>query len=196
MAKYNCPKQYQAIVIGVSVGGLNALSNILPALLADFPVPVIIVQHISQDKSDNFLTTILNERCGLRVKEADEKEKIAKGNVYLAPRGYHLLVEKDKTFSLSIDEVVNYSRPSIDVLFESAAEAYSSGLIGIVLTGASSDGANGLKKIKESGGIAIVQDPDTAEGTAMPLSAIQACKVDHKLPLDEIGEFLANFITQ
>lgn len=184
--------KYQAVVIGVSLGGTVAVPVVLRPLPQDFPLPVIIVQHKSRDNDDNFFITMLNNGCRLRVKEANEKEALTKGNVYLALPGYHLLIEKDETFSLSVDQAVNHSRPSIDVLFESAAEVYSSGLIGVILTGASSDGALGLKRIKEQGGLAIVQDPDTAEERAMPDSAIRACKVDYILPLNEIGIIIRN----
>src|SRR5690606_35205527 len=116
---------------------------------------------------------ILDSMCFLRVKEADEKEKIKPGCVYIAPPNYHLLIEKNETFSLSIDEKVNYARPSIDVLFDSAAYVYYDQLIGVVMTGANHDGAMGLKKIKENGGMTIVQDPETAISRFMPEAAIQ-----------------------
>ena len=132
----------------------------------------------------------MSESCKSRVKQADEKEKIVPAMIYIAPPNYHLLVEDDRTFSLSVDELVNFSRPSIDVLFESAADAYGKRLIGIILTGANSDGSNGLKKIKECGGMAIVQDPESSEADTMPRAAIKATKVDYVLPLEEIGTFL------
>ena len=139
------------------------------------------------------MTFSLNESCPLTVKEADEKEPIKPGFVYIAPANYHLLVEQNKTLSLSIDSKVCYSRPSIDVLFETAAEAYLSGLIGIILTGANDDGTIGLKKIKEKGGLTIAQDPATAESGVMPLSAIRENVVDQILPLAEIASFLSQF---
>ncbi len=183
-------QKYRAIVMGVSAGGMNALEAVLFPLPPDFPVPLIIVQHMSPDQSDNYLIEYLNNNCSLNVKEADEKELIQGSNVYMAPPDYHLLLESDGTLSMSVDDRVNYSRPSIDVLFESAAEAYSSGLIGIVLTGANSDGAEGLKTIKENGGLTIVQDPETAESRAMPVAAIEKCDVDYILGLDKISDFL------
>ncbi|MBF0117548.1 MAG: chemotaxis protein CheB [Desulfobacterales bacterium] len=181
--------KYEAIVIGVSAGGLNALKTILPTLPHDFKIPVIIVQH-EHASSDDFLAHYLNDRCMLTVIQADEKIKISSGNVYLAPPNYHLLVEDDKTFSLSIDEHVNYARPSIDVLFETASEAYGNKLIGIILTGANSDGSIGLKEIKKRGGLTIVQEPSKAEVATMPSAAISATQVDYILPLEEIGPFL------
>ena len=173
---------YEAIVIGVSSGGMKALKFILPALPADFSIPIIIVQHISA-RSDNEWIKFLNDQCNLTIKEADEKEKIEKGNVYIAPPNYHLMIESNKTFSFTIDERVNFARPSIDVLFESAAEVYKNKLIGVILTGSNSDGTNGIKRIKECGGLTIVQDPETAESAFMPASAIAAVQVDYVLPL-------------
>lgn len=176
---------YEAIVIGVSSGGLNALKIMFSLLPANFKTPVIIVLHRGP-RADSQWIKILNDKSNLLVKEADEKEKIEKGKVYIAPANYHLLIEKDKTFSLTIDERVNFARPSIDVLFESAADAYKNKLIGLVLTGLSSDGSKGIKRIKESGGLAIVQDPETAESPYMPASAIAAIKPDYVLSLDDI----------
>lgn len=175
--------------MGVSLGGMGALNCILPYLPSDFALPVIIVQH-TRSTSDNFLAHCLNEKCNLKVKEADEKENILRGVIYIAPPNYHLMVENDRTFSLSIDEPVNYARPSIDVLFETAADVYGINLIGLILTGANADGSQGLKRIKGAGGLAIVQDPRRAEADTMPRAAIMAADVDYVLPLEEIGPFL------
>lgn len=180
---------YEAIVIGVSAGGMGALSAILPELPADLPYPVIIVQHMYPG-SGSYLVSILDGKSQITVKEVEEKDKIAPGTVYIAPPNYHTLVEMDRTFSLSIDPPVNYARPSIDVLFESAADVYRNRLIGIILTGANSDGSRGLRRIKEIGGIAIVQDPATAEMDSMPNAAIAAAEPDYILPLDQIGTFI------
>ena len=180
---------YEAIVIGVSSGGMNALKIISSTLPAHFNLPIIIVQHLSAH-SDSHWIKLLNEKSHLNVKEADEKEKIEKGNIYIAPPNYHLLIEKDKTFSLTIDERVNFARPSIDVLFESAAEAYKNKLIGIVLTGSNSDGTKGIKRIKDCGGLAIIQDPNTADSEYMPKSAIAAIEPDYIVSLEEIVELL------
>jgi len=181
--------QYEAIVIGVSSGGMNALKFIFSALPAGFRLPIIIVQHISAH-SDNEWINILNDKSNLTIKEADEKEKIEIGNVYIAPANYHLLIENDKTFSLTIDEYVNFARPSIDVLFESGAEAYKDKLIGMVLTGSNNDGTKGIKRIKELGGMAIIQDPETAESSYMPASAIAAIEPDYILSLEKIIQLL------
>lgn len=195
---------YEAIVIGVSSGGMNALNYILSTLPAVFSIPIIIVQHVSA-RSDNEWIRLLNEKSNLTIKEADEKEKIAcpteqsfgreTGNVYIAPANYHLLIEKDRTFSLTIDELVNFARPSIDLLFESAADAYKDKLIGIVLTGSNNDGAKGIKRIKEYGGLAIIQDPETAESPAMPASAIAVMQPDYILSLEKIIELLIKIDT-
>lgn len=181
--------QYEAIVIGVSSGGMNALKFIFSALPANFNTPIIIVQHVSA-RTDGQWIKLLNDKSNLFIKEADEKEKIEKGTVYIAPPNYHLLIEKNKTFSLTIDEKVNFARPAIDVLFVTAAEAYENKLIGIILTGSSSDGTLGLKKIKEYGGLVVAQDPKTAESAFMPASAIAAVHVDFVLPLGGITDLL------
>lgn len=180
---------YEAIVIGASAGGLNALQEVLAPLPADFTLPILVVQH-RLPVPDDFLAFSLNASCPLMVKEADDKESIKPGYVYMAPADYHLLVERDRTLSLSVDAKVCYSRPSIDVLFETAAEAYLSGLVGIILTGANNDGTAGLKKVKEKGGLTIAQNPATAEAAVMPRSAIRENIVDKILSLAEIASFL------
>lgn len=180
---------YEAIVIGVSLGGMNALKIMFSLLPKNFNTPIIIVQHLSP-RSDNQWIKILNEKSNLHIKEADEKEKIEKGNVYIAPANYHLLIEKNKTFSLTINERVNFARPSIDVLFESAAEAYKNKLIGIVLTGSNKDGTNGIKRIQEFGGLTIIQNPETTESSYMPISALSAIRPDYILSLEEIIKVL------
>lgn len=186
---------YEAIVIGVSSGGMNVLKIITAALPIDFKIPIIIVQHIGAH-SDSKWIQLLNEKSTLLIKEADEKEKIEKGTMYIAAPNYHLLIEKDKTFSLSIDERVNFARPSIDVLFESAAEAYREKLIGIVLTGSNNDGTKGIIRIKECGGLTIIQDPKAAESPYMPKSAIDAIEADYILSLEGIVELLIKIDNQ
>ena len=180
---------YEAIVIGVSSGGMNAMKVIFSYLPRNFKIPVIIVQHISA-RSDKKWITILNDTFKINIKEADEKEKIEQGTVYIAPPNYHLLIERNKTFSLTIDERVNFARPSIDVLFESAADAYKDKLIGVVLTGSNNDGAKGIRTINEFGGLTIIQDPKTAESAYMPEAAISAIKPDYILPLKDIAQML------
>lgn len=185
--------KYRAIVIGASAGGMDAIKYILMPLQEEFPASILIVQHLSPH-SDGYMARHLNELCKINVKEADEKEKILPGNVYIAPSNYHLLVEKDETLSLTVDPKVNYSRPSIDVLFESAAEVYENELIGIILTGGNGDGSKGLKRIKEFGGLAIVQDPRTAEADFMPKAAIKASEVDYTLSLNKISNKLIKLV--
>ncbi len=185
--------KYNVIVIGASFGGLNALKTILPILPKDFSIPIVIVQHLGQE-SNKYMLKHLDSICDVGVKEAEEKEKMKPGIIYFAPSNYHLLIEDDMTLSLSVEEKVNYSRPSIDVLFESAAYAFHQGVVGLVLTGANTDGSLGLKKIKEFNGLTIVQSPDTAEATAMPQGAIDTCSVDHIIPLANIGHFLVELL--
>lgn len=182
---------YRAVVIGVSAGGMEALREILGRLPADFPLPLLVVQHMGGE-SDDFLARWLDQRCAIRVKEAEDKEVLAACTAYLAPANYHLLVEDDGSLALSLEGWVNFSRPSIDLLFESAADVYGSALIAVVLTGANSDGSRGLVAVKRRGGLVVVQDPAGAEFATMPRAAIQAAKVDFVLPLPAIGRFLAN----
>jgi two-component system chemotaxis response regulator CheB len=186
---------YRAVVIGVSAGGFEALKVLLPALPASFPLAVAIVQHRDR-RSDGFLAAYLDKRSTIAVSEAEDKEPFCAGHAYLAPAGYHLLIESDRSLSLTIDERVNYSCPSIDVLFESAAHVFGQSLIGIVLTGANADGAQGLKAIKSCGGLAVVQDPQTAAVMAMPYAALQATPVDHVLPLERIAPLLTLLSTR
>jgi len=186
---------YEAIVIGVSSGGMNAMKVMFSLLPKEFNTPIIIVQHISS-QSENLWIRLLNDKSNIYIKEADEKESIEQGKVYIAPPNYHLLIERDKTFSLTVDERVNFARPSIDVLFESAAEAYKNKLIGVILTGSNNDGTNGLKRIKEYGGLTIVQDPATAESSYMPASAIAVVQMDYILTLENIIKLLIKIDAQ
>jgi two-component system chemotaxis response regulator CheB len=196
MGNYNKLKnRFEAVVIGSSAGGIKALSTVLAALPKEFPLPIIIVQHLHPD-SDSYLAQILSTKCELKVKQADEKETIAEGVVYIAPPNYHLLVEEDRSFSLSIEGPVNFARPSVDVLFETAVYAYRNKIIGIILTGANNDGHHGVKKIKQIGGYVIVQEPTTAEADAMPRAAIAATKVDKILSLEQIGPYLLQLVNR
>ena len=185
-------RSYEAVVIGSSWGGLKALSIILSALPENFNVPILVVQH-QHKNSEGLLTGILKQRTKLEVLEGEEKELIEPGCIYLAPAGYHMLIEPDRTISLSSDELINYSRPSVDVLFESAVEVYRDKIIGVVLTGANSDGAEGIKKIKKFGGLAIVQDPKTAEADVMPKAAIKATSIDYVESVEKIAEILIKY---
>ncbi|MEA5582563.1 chemotaxis protein CheB [Nodularia harveyana UHCC-0300] len=176
------------IVIGTSLGGLSALQILLGNLPANFNLPIAIVQHRHKN-SGSILPTLLQAQSVLPIQEVEDKDEILPGKVYLAPADYHLLIEPGY-FALSTDEPVSYARPSIDVLFESAADIYAEGLIGVILTGANQDGTAGLKKVKAQGGMTIVQEPNTAESAIMPASAISAVKVDSILPLAEIPNLL------
>lgn len=186
---------FDALVIGASAGGMKALKTLLTGLPHDFPLAIAIVQHMASH-SDSYMAEYLGTGCSLPVKEADDKEEFRKGAVYLAPAGYHLQVEPDRTLSLSVDPPVNFSCPSIDVLFDSAADVFGSRLIGVVLTGASADGSAGLKRIRERGGTAIVQDPAGAEVSFMPQSAIAAAAPGHVAALDDIAPLLRKLCGQ
>ncbi|MBN1178521.1 MAG: chemotaxis protein CheB [Anaerolineae bacterium] len=183
-------QRYRAVVIGTSAGGTAALAQLLPMLPATFSLPVVIVQHIHPLQASPAIV-YYHRQCHLVIEEAALGGVVEPGRVYFAPPNYHLLIEDDRTFSLSVDVKVNYARPSIDVLFESAADAYGRHLIGVILTGANNDGARGLRRIKEHGGLAVVQEPDTAEVSYMPRAAIDAVSVDYVLPPPEIGALLA-----
>jgi two-component system chemotaxis response regulator CheB len=176
---------FKIVVIGTSLGGLSALKIVLENLPADFPVPIAIVQHRHKE-SDNTLKQFLQQHSLLPIQEVEDKDEILASHVYLAPADYHLLVEQGY-FALSTDEPVSYARPSIDVLFESAADIYGEQVIAIILTGANQDGRQGIKKVKARGGLAIVQEPATAESSIMPEAAISAVAVDWILSLSDIA---------
>lgn len=178
-----------AIVIGASAGALGALSVILPELPACFPLPVLIVVHVPPDRN-NLMSELLQAKCQIRVCEGEDKDSIRPGVAYLAPPDYHLQVEPSLDISLSNDEAVMFSRPSIDVLFETAADAYGEGLIGVVLTGGNSDGAKGLRAIIDAGGRGLVQRADEAFATAMPQAAADACPEALVLGLADIAAYL------
>lgn len=180
---------YRAVVIGSSAGGLEALEAVLSVLEADFPLPVAVVQHLAPN-SGGYLAAHLDDKCAVRVKEADEKEALAPGTVYFAPPNYHLLVEEDGTLSLSVEERVCFSRPSVDVLFETAVDAFGPDLVGVILTGGNEDGSQGLRAVADAGGLTIVQDPETAAAPEMPKAALARTKADHVLPLRDIGSLL------
>jgi two-component system chemotaxis response regulator CheB len=179
----------EAVAIGASAGALEALSAILPTLPESFRLPIFIVVHLPPDRK-SILAKILQGKCHLKVREAEDKEPITGGTVYVAPPDYHLLVEADRHLALSSDEPILYSRPSIDVLFESAADAYGPGLVGIILTGANRDGANGMKAIVDAGGFAIVQNPAGAFASAMPEAALTGCPDARVLSLGAIAAWL------
>ncbi|QWW71155.1 chemotaxis protein CheB [Rhizobium sp. WYJ-E13] len=180
---------FEAVVIGASAGAVDALSDILPALPPSFPIPIIIVVHIPPQKP-SIMADLFDAKCSLLVKEAEDKEPLVRGTIYFAPPDYHLLVEAAKTLALSNEEPVLFSRPSIDVLFESAADAYGPGLLAIVLTGANHDGSEGLRAVVDAGGAGLVQDPETAFSSTMPEAAIKACPGAQMLSLAAIADYL------
>ena len=182
-------QRVQAVVIGASAGGVDALMEILPGLPASFGLPLVVVLHLSESHHSQ-LAEIFRRRMPMQVREAADKESLTPGTVYFAPPGYHLLVEADHSLSLSCEAQVHYSRPSIDVLMESAADAYGARLAGIVLTGANADGARGLDKIGRHGGLSVVQDPAEARMAVMPQAAIRLRQPDLILDLKSIHSLL------
>ena len=181
--------QPEAVAIGASAGALDALSQLLSALPNNFPLAMMVVVHRPASR-DSMLTELLGAHARIAVREAEDKEPIRPATAYFAPADYHLLVEADKRLSLSSEEPVNYSRPAIDLLLSSAAEAYGAALIGMVLTGASSDGARGLRAVEDAGGTALVQRPDTAYAAVMPQAALDACVGARALTLAELTSYL------
>lgn len=179
----------RAIVIGASAGALEALTVILPSLPSDFRAPIIIVVHIPSDKR-SVLAELFRAKCRIQVIDVEDKEPLKPATAYFAPPDYHLLVEDTETLGLTYEEPVLFSRPSIDVLFESAADVYGSDVTAILLTGANQDGAKGLFAVAEAGGQVIVQDPETAFAAAMPEAGLRLCPNAEVLSLDGICAYL------
>ena len=180
---------HRVVVIGASAGGLEALLTVLGRLPADYPLPIVIAQHLHKTDGGRF-SEHLNSSLVLQVVQAGDKMCIVAGHAYVAPADYHVLIEREGTLALSVDPKVTWSRPSIDVLFESAARAFGDAVVGVILTGASSDGAFGLRLIREHGGLCIAQDPGSADSTAMPRAAIEAAPVEIVLEPEQIGALL------
>lgn len=180
---------YDLIVVGTSWGGLAALRTLVAGLPADFGMAVTLVQHRHKD-SDHLLRALLQERTGLPVCEVEDKMPLEHGRVYVAPPDYHTLIEPGH-FSLSTEAPVRYSRPSIDVTFQSAADSYGHRTVGVVLTGANADGSEGLRRISDRGGMALVQSPDTAESSPMPTAAVRAVPRAKVMPLDQLVKFIS-----
>jgi two-component system chemotaxis response regulator CheB len=187
--------RYEVIVIGTSWGGLDAVSRLLDGLHDDVRQPIVVAQHRSADSHDGALAGILSHHTKRLVCDPDDKTALEDYHVYLCPPDYHALLEAGHV-ALSTDEPVQFARPSVDVLFESAADAYGERAIGIVLTGANRDGARGLARIKDVGGVAIVQEPETSERRTMPDAAIAATHADAILPLEEIPKFLYGLVCE
>jgi two-component system chemotaxis response regulator CheB len=179
----------EALVIGASAGAVEALSLLLPVIPSSARVPVVIVVHLPANRA-SLLPEVFAPRCLARVREPEDKEPARAGTIWFAPPNYHLLLERDRTFSLSVDEPVKFSRPSIDVLFESAADAFGNKLCAIVLTGANDDAARGARAVRAAGGVVIVQDPNTAEAKEMPRAAIALANPQLIASLPEIADFL------
>ena len=187
-------KRPELVAVGTSLGGLNALTRLLGALPGKFRVPLVVVQHRTMNPDGNGLGKVLQDHTRLIVVEAEDKMALEPGRIYLAPADYHLMIEEPGRVALSTDAPVRSARPSIDVLFQTAADAYGDALLGVILTGASADGAEGLAAIKGRGGRAIVEDPITAECRTMPAAALAATAVDYVLPLDRIGDHLVTLV--
>jgi two-component system, chemotaxis family, protein-glutamate methylesterase/glutaminase len=182
-------KNCDALIIGGSAGSLDVLLKVFPALNSLLSFPVIIVLH-RKPGTDNVLTSLLSSKTALPVKELEEKEKINPSTIYIAPSDYHLLIEHNKTFSLDASEKVNFSRPSIDVIFQSAAEVYRENLVCLLLSGSNNDGIEGLKKVKENGGIAIIQNPLSAAISYMPEQAALHVNIDEVLEIEDIADYI------
>jgi two-component system chemotaxis response regulator CheB len=180
----------EAVVIGTSAGGVEALGMLLPALPRSLRVPVFVVIHLPRDRP-SLLVSIFVPRCQVPIQEAEDKEPVARGTIYVAPPDYHLMLDHGPRLVLSADEPVNYSRPSIDVLFESAADLYGRSLLGILLTGANEDGSDGLRAIRAAGGTSVVQSPAEAFAPLMPATAVERGLADHVMPLTDIVQLLA-----
>ncbi|AIG01116.1 putative chemotaxis response regulator protein-glutamate methylesterase [Pseudomonas fluorescens] len=181
----------QAIVVGASAGGVEALLSIFGALVPGFSLPIIVVLHLPDERRSQ-LAEVFGRRVAMTVVEARDKEMIQPATLYFAGPGYHLSVEHDLSLSLSQEERVHHSRPAIDYLFESAADAYGPNLLAILLTGANQDGARGLAHVKQRGGITVVQDPEQARVAVMPRAALALHTPDHILTLSRIGDLLAS----
>jgi two-component system chemotaxis response regulator CheB len=182
----------RVLCFGASWGGLAVFKNILPCFSPSLPVPVVIVQHSAPDSSGLMIRS-LQELSRLPFKEIEDKEKLKKGYIYVAPPDYHVLVEPDESFSLSVEDPVCYSRPSIDVLFDSVADIYGASALGVLLSGANADGAKGLKSIHDAGGWTWVQRPDTAQAPEMPMSALELKASDLCLSPQEMSEILGRW---
>lgn len=189
MAESKLMPTCNVVLIGGSTGSIDVLLKLLPALQSSLSFALIIILH-RKNTADSTLANLFSLKTSLPLKEVDDKDVIEPGTIYLAPADYHLLIEQDGTFSLDDSEKINYSRPSIDVTFESAADVYGPSLVGILLSGANADGTNGLNAIKRAGGISVVQQPDTAQVAFMPQQAILSAPIDYVLDIQEMIEFV------
>jgi len=179
----------EAVVIGASAGGVNALMQVLPALPRGYRLPIVVVIHVKSGRQ-NQLVEVFQQRVAIPVREAGDKEDLIPGTLYFAPAGYHLLLENDRSFSLSCDAPLHFTRPAIDITMETAADVYGAGLAGVLLTGANEDGAAGMAAIGRAGGLTVVQDPNEADVAVMPQEAINVRAPDLVLPLEQIKQLL------
>ncbi|MBD2705034.1 chemotaxis protein CheB [Spirosoma sp. BT702] len=189
MAKNRVIDSCQMLMIGGSTGSIEVLLQLLPALKTPLPFALVLVIH-RKNTADSTLVNLLALKTDIPLQEVDDKDAILPGTIYLAPADYHLLIEQDKTFSLDDSEKINYSRPSIDVTFESAADVYGPSLVGILLSGANTDGTAGLNAIKNAGGVTVVQKPETAQVPFMPQQAIEGAPIDWVLDVKEMEGFI------
>ncbi|WP_421828116.1 chemotaxis protein CheB [Larkinella sp.] len=189
MAENRLTTSFKVVVIGGSAGSIEVLLKLLPALSSPLSLAIVIVLH-RKNSTDSSLADLLSSRTLIPLHEVEDKDPVMPGTIYLAPADYHLLIEKEEVFSLDGSEKVNYSRPSLDVTFESAADVYGSSLVGILLSGANADGTAGLNLIKARGGVLIAQKPETAQTAFMPQHAIQHAPIDHVLSVEEMAVFI------
>ncbi len=189
MEKDSLDKDIQLLVIGGSAGSLDVILKTLPGLDTRLPFAILIVLH-RKSSFESILSDLFAQRTSLKVQEAEEKELLKPGNIYIAPADYHVLIERDKTLSLDFSEKIHYSRPSIDVAFESAADVYGSAAAGLLLSGANADGAEGLKILRQRGGITAVQDPATAEIDFMPRQALAIHAAEYVIQADQIARYI------
>lgn len=189
MEEANLKLRFKTVIIGGSAGSLTVLFDVLPALDPHLKTSIILVLH-RKNSGDSSLSELLSSKTVLPLKEIDDKDPVLSGNIYLAPADYHVLIEKNYFFSLDVSEKINFSRPSLDVTFESAADAFGTSLTAILLSGSNNDGTAGLKAVQEAGGMIIVQKPETANMAYMPQHAINNLSVDHILDPKEISKFI------
>jgi two-component system chemotaxis response regulator CheB len=189
MEESNLNRTCEFLLIGGSAGSLEVLFKLLPLLRADLPFPMALVLH-RRSSADSSLSGLLGSKTPNPTHEVEDKDPATQGTIYLAPADYHLLIEKDRTFSLDYSEKINFSRPSIDVTFESAAEVYGPGLVAILLSGANEDGTNGLRAVKRAGGVVVVQNPDTAQMPFMPHYALTHLHIDYVFDTMQMAGFI------
>jgi len=189
MEENRVESQHKLIVIGGSAGSLAVLFKLLPKLRSDLSIPILIVLH-RRSSGDSSLADLLGTKTNIPITEVDDKDQIQPSHIYLAPSDYHVLIEKDFTFALDYSEKINFSRPSLDVTFESAAEIYGESVVGIILSGANEDGTKGLLEIKKNGGTIIAQDPQTAQMPVMPQNAILRANINLVYSVQEMIDFI------